>query len=108
MQDEENLLNNNELEKYSLSWTNEAIGDRNAIYDYIEVNNPDAALALDELIAEKTGRLVDHPRIGRPGRVSNTRELTVHQKYVVIYDLSGHTVRILRVLHTSRQWPPSR
>lgn len=52
----------------TLHWTPEAIQDREAIYDYIEVDNPSAALALDELFAEKAGRLLDHPDLGRPCR----------------------------------------
>jgi len=32
-----------------LYWTSEAIADRETIYDYIEADNPLAALALDEL-----------------------------------------------------------
>ena len=39
--------------------------------------NPVAALALDELFAEKAGRLVDHPGLGRPGRVADTKELVM-------------------------------
>lgn len=49
-----------------LYWTFEAIGDREAIYDYIEADNPVAALALDELFEEKSGRLVDHPTWAGP------------------------------------------
>lgn len=37
----------------ALFWTPEAIQDRNDIYDDIEADNPAAALALDELFAEK-------------------------------------------------------
>ncbi len=48
-----------------LVWTSEAIKDRNDIYDYIEADNPIAALALDELFSEKAKRLTDHPRLGR-------------------------------------------
>jgi toxin ParE1/3/4 len=90
-----------------LAWTPQALADRRAIYDYIETENPGAALALDQMIAEKAGRLVDHPMIGRPGRVEHTRELVVHRSYVLVYDLAGDMVRILRVLHTARQWPPA-
>lgn len=49
-----------------LFWTPEATQDRDEIYDYIEADNPAAALALDELFAEKAGRLIDHPGLGRP------------------------------------------
>ncbi|MBN3787477.1 type II toxin-antitoxin system RelE/ParE family toxin [Burkholderia sp. Ac-20353] len=46
-------------------WTPEAIQDREDIYDYIEADNPAAALDLDELLEEKTALLVDHPNPGR-------------------------------------------
>ena len=86
-----------------LFWTPEAMQDRDEIYDYIEADNPVAALALDELFAEKAGRLVDHPGLGRPGRVTGTRELMAHQNYNFVYDVADDLVR---VLHVARQWPP--
>ena len=91
-----------------LFWTPEAIQDRDEIYDYIEADNPTAALALDELFAEKTGRLVDHPALGRLGRVAGTRELVAHQNYILVYDTRGDLLRVLRILHAARQWPPNR
>jgi addiction module RelE/StbE family toxin len=91
-----------------LFWTPEAIEDRRATYAYIEGDNPDAALALDELFSARTARLTDHPGLGRPGRVAGTRELVVHRNYVVVYDAAADLVRVLRVLHTARQWPPTR
>jgi len=91
-----------------LFWTPEALDDRRVIYDYIEANNPSTALALDELLSEKANRLVDHPGLGRPGRVTGTHELVAHQNYILIYDTAGDLVRVLRVLHAARQWPPIR
>ena len=88
-----------------LSWTPEAIADRDAIFDYIEADNPAAAAALDELFSEKAERLTDHPKLGRPGRVEGTRELVVHENYTLVYDIVGDLTRILRVLHAARQWP---
>ncbi len=91
-----------------LGWTPEALEDRRAIYDYIEADNPSAALDFDELLSEKAARLVDHPGLGRPGRVEGTRELVAHRNYILIYDVAGDLVRVLRVLHTARMWPPTR
>lgn len=65
-------------------------------------------MALDELLEEKAGRLVDHPNLGRPGRIAGTRELVAHQNYVLVYDVTGDMVRILRVLHAAIQWPSER
>lgn len=89
----------------ALRWTPEAIQDREAIYDFIEADNPVAALMLDELLEEKAGRLIDHPGLGRPGRVAGTRELVAHPNYLLIYDVTNDLVRMLRVLHAARQWP---
>lgn len=91
-----------------LFWTPEATQDRDEIYDYIEADNPTAALALDELFAEKAGRLIDHPGLGRPGRVAGTREPVAHHNYILVYDVVGELVRVLRVMHAARQWPPQR
>ena len=91
-----------------LVWTRPAREDRKAIREYIAADNPSAALDLDELLSEKAARLVDHPGLGRPGRVQGTRELVAHKNYILIYDLAGDLVRVLRLLHAARQWPPAR
>ncbi|MCK9488737.1 MAG: type II toxin-antitoxin system RelE/ParE family toxin [Xanthomonadales bacterium] len=89
-----------------LLWTPEAARDREDIYDYIEQDNPLAALALDDLIAARTAVLQDFPRMGRSGRVPGTFELVVHSSYMVAYEIVETRVRILNVVHTARQWPP--
>ena len=61
-----------------LHWTPEAIQDREAIYEYIEADNPTAALALEELFEEKAGRLVDHPGLGRRGS-SEHKHFTIYE-----------------------------
>ncbi len=90
----------------SIYWTLEAIQDRQQIYDRIEADNPAAAIDLDELFERKSAPLAMHPALGRPGRVIGTRELIIHRNYILIYDVADDDVRILRVLHARRQWPP--
>lgn len=89
-----------------LVWTRPAYTDRKAIREYIAQHAPAAALALDELLSEKAGLLVDHPDLGRTGRVVGTRELVAHRNYVLIYDTARDLVRVLRVLHAAKPWPP--
>lgn len=90
-----------------LFWTPEAIQDREDIYDFIEQDNPIAALDLDELFSEGALRLIDDPNSGRPGLVPGSRELVVHKRYVLVYDVAGEWIRILNVVHTARRWPPT-
>ncbi|HEX5678472.1 MAG TPA: type II toxin-antitoxin system RelE/ParE family toxin [Alcanivorax sp.] len=89
-----------------LFWTPEVIQDREDIYDFIEQDNPAAALDLDELFCESASRLIDDPNSGRPGLVPGSRELVVHKHYMLVYDVAGKQVRILSVVHTARRWPP--
>jgi addiction module RelE/StbE family toxin len=89
-----------------LVWTKLANHDRKEIREYIALQNPDAALRLDTLISEKAFKLIDHPSLGRIGRIKGTRELVVHPSYILVYDQTRDHIRILRVLHTARQWPP--
>ena len=91
-----------------LYWTLEAIADRNEIYDYIEADNPAAALALDEQFSASAGHLTDHPQLGRTGRSPGTRELIAQENYLLVYDIVEDMVRILRVLHAASRWPAPR
>jgi plasmid stabilization system protein ParE len=59
-----------------LVWTNSALEDRRTIYDYIDAENPRAAAELDELFKQAADRLCIYPKMGRPGRVPGTRELS--------------------------------
>ena len=89
-----------------IEWTHAAVSDREDIYDYIEAENPRAAVALDERFRSAAARICRFPRIGRLGRVQETREFVVHRNYVLVYELGENVARILRVLHASRRWPP--
>ena len=89
-----------------LEWAPLAIEDREVIFDAIVDDNFPAALELDQRFQKGAALLQDQPKAGRMGRVTGTRELVVHRHYVLVYDLPPDSVRILRVLHTSRQWPP--
>jgi len=85
-----------------LFWTPQAIEDRELIYTFIEVDSPNAALALDEKFTERSTCLMHHAELGRPGRVPGTREWVVHSRYVMVYDVMPTQVRVLRLLHTAR------
>ena len=72
---------------------------------YIAADNPVAALELDELFMERAITLQRFPYIGRLGTLADTRELTVHPNYRLIYEIAEETVRILNVIHARREWP---
>ncbi|WP_439815848.1 type II toxin-antitoxin system RelE/ParE family toxin [Zavarzinia sp. CC-PAN008] len=88
-----------------LLWTPAANRDRKRIRSYIEVDNPAAALALDERLAQTAAHLEAYPFLGRPGRRDRTREFVAERNYILIYMVVADTVRILRVMHAARRRP---
>lgn len=89
-----------------LEWSVFAQADREAIFDYIEADSPQAAITVDDRIREQVEGLMKFPELGRPGRVDGTRELVIQRTpYIAAYRIAGNTVRILRVLHGAQMWP---
>jgi toxin ParE1/3/4 len=89
-----------------LEWSELAISDRIAIFDYIEADSPHAAVAIDDRIENAIECLERFPESGRIGRVDGTRELVITgTPYIAAYRVRGDTVCVLRVLHGSLLWP---
>lgn len=86
-------------------WTPEAEQDRIDIWDYIAADNPTAAVRMDELFSTAAGRLVEHPKLGKAGKIVRTRELVVHENYRLVYEIVQDTVWILILVHAARLWP---
>lgn len=89
-----------------LEWSIFAQTDREAIFDYIEADSPQAAIAVDDRIRQQVEGLIKFPEMGRPGRIEGTRELIIQRTpYIAAYRIVGETIRILRVLHGAQMWP---
>ncbi|WP_312861665.1 type II toxin-antitoxin system RelE/ParE family toxin [Segnochrobactrum spirostomi] len=71
---------------------------------YRERQSRRGARARRALLGE-VGLLAPHPGLGRPGRVSGTREWVVHPNYILVYDVGEDAIRIFRVLHAARFRP---
>lgn len=89
-------------------WRTQAEDDLNATFDYLIDRDPAAALRVYQTIRARIETLADHPALGRPGRVPDTRELVIGRTpYIVAYtaDTRRDVVVILRVLHGAQRWP---
>lgn len=89
-----------------LVWLPSANVTRDAQLDYIAQDSFLAAIDQDEEIEKQVDMLLDHPNMGRLGRVKTTRELVIGRtSFIVAYRVKGKRIEILRVLHGSQQWP---
>ena len=89
----------------TLEWRALAENDLEQIVDYIAADNPERALSFIAELREKGSLLLTNPKLGRPGRVGDTRELVAHPNYVIVYRLAGQVVEVLRVKHVAQRWP---
>lgn len=82
---------------------------RDAQLEYIAQDSIQAARDVAAQIERQTGQLVQFPELGRSGRRRGTRELVINRtSFVVVYRVRPRLakIQILRVLHSSQQWPP--
>ena len=87
-------------------WRRTALDDLEAARRYIARDNPRAAARVHAAILTSVGRLSNHPQLGRPGRVEDTRELVIPRTpYIVVYGVVDEQVMILSVLYSARKWP---
>ena len=87
-------------------WSPRAIGHLAALRDYIARENPGAAARTATASLAAVDRLAELPNLGRPGRVSGTRELVVPgTRYVIPYRVRGERLEIIAVFHGRQRWP---
>jgi toxin ParE1/3/4 len=89
-----------------LIWTTSAKRELREIASYIWSDNPAAARRVRNRIEATAAYLKSQPFAGRSGAIPGTREAIPHPSYRIVYQVTGETVFILSVMHTSRQWPP--
>ncbi|MCP3700417.1 MAG: type II toxin-antitoxin system RelE/ParE family toxin [Aliivibrio sp.] len=90
---------------FKLEWSAFSRDDLVSIVEYIAEDNLDAAQRVFNDIRNKTEHLRDYPQMGRIGRVAGTRELVVLGNYIVVYQERQDVIHILRVIHSSQQFP---
>jgi len=96
--------------KRQIFWTPEARLDLNEAALYVARDSGAAAYRLVDRVEAAANRVAEVPA-GRPGRLSGTYEKLVPSlPYILLFRLRTEgrveTVRILRVVHKSRDWQP--
>jgi len=87
-------------------WSPRAIGHLADVRAYMARENPGAAARTATRLLDTVDRLAALPNLGRPGRVSGTRELVVPDTpYVIPYRVRGERLEIIAVFHGRQRWP---
>jgi toxin ParE1/3/4 len=89
-----------------LRWTSAAADDLENIANYLIEKTPENAARLIREIYGAPSTLKSFPDRGRAGKKEGTRELVMPSlPYIIVYQVRGDTVHIVRILHSSQDWP---
>lgn len=87
-------------------WEEESLNDREKIFGFLYVFNPDAAEKTDEIIEAKVGNLTEQPLMGVQRDAIRGKLLIIPEVSMIVpYFVDGSTIRILRVLHQKQKFP---
>ena len=89
-----------------VKWLELALDDLDSAIGYIKIEDPEAAQRVAQLIWHAGDLLKDNPKIGRIGRIKNSREWVVNQtSYIIAYRIKNNMIEILRIIHGRQSWP---
>ena len=87
---------------HRIVWTDEAVGNLEAIVSYVSAFNPAAARRLADRLIELADSLAEYPERGRDAGYGK-REMTVVWPYILRYRVEADTIVILRIRHGAQQ-----
>jgi toxin ParE1/3/4 len=97
---------------YKIIWLKKALINLDEQMEFIARENPQAAEDQFTNIEIALNHLLQHPSVGRPGRVHGTRELVVpNTSFIIPYKVKFNPTKqcneilILRLFHASRKLP---
>ena len=87
-------------------WTRPAAQDLEGIAHRIHQDNLAIAPRVAKTIYDRCMRLELFSNRGRNGRIAGTRELVFAPlPYIAVYRVTNDAVEILRIYHSSQDWP---
>jgi toxin ParE1/3/4 len=88
-----------------VNWTKRASDNLEKILAHIAQDNFIASKKFLSETRRKISNIETFPLFGRSGIVPDTRELVIHENYILYYRVQNGKVNILRVLHVKRKYP---
>ena len=84
-----------------IDWTEQAVADLAEIELYIQQDKPEAAARVAAHLLGSVEHLAEFPQLGKPGRRTGTRSLTV-PPFIISYRVRSQRLEILSIWHGRR------
>jgi toxin ParE1/3/4 len=98
------------MSKYRIRYAQQAVDDMDAIFDYIFLEDQDAAQKMLSDFKKSIERLAESPYIGAAIRTDEPVMITAGYRYLAVspylifYRVADSEVRIGRILHSRQDW----
>ena len=98
------------MAEYRIRYAQQAVDDLDAIFDYICLENPDAARKMLQSFKTGINLLAEAPYLGAALRTDSPLMISAGYRYIVVspylvfYRVVDHEVRIGRILHSRQDW----
>jgi len=90
----------------NIVWSRRAIRHLVQLRKYIEEDSESNAALTASRILKAVDLLQSHPEMGRPGRITGTRELIIPDTpYVIPYRVRRGRLELIAVFHGRQRWP---
>jgi addiction module RelE/StbE family toxin len=87
-------------------WTKRALRRLDEIGAYVAEDDPAASELVILRIVTAVEALAIHPLLGRPGRITGTREMVLGDvSYIIAYRVVRDELAVLTVMHSAQKWP---
>jgi addiction module RelE/StbE family toxin len=87
-------------------WLRSGLRSLQKVSAFIAADNPLAASRVINTVHDRAALLAANPKLGRAGRFPGTRELILGDlPFIIVYRLTRDELQILRLLHTSQEFP---
>ncbi len=94
------------MEKLDYTFSKSALNNLIEITNYYESNQVGLGYRLVKSLETHLATLQVNPKIGRYGKVHNTREFVLHDfPFILIYRVQGKVLQIIQILHQSMKYP---
>ena len=89
-----------------IEWTATAKVDLLEILDYIAERNEQAANRLFDRIGQDLEHAAEHPYLFKSSqRVPGLREIVTHPNYIIFYQVTATSIKVVNVVHARREFP---
>ena len=89
-----------------IEWMSTARVDLLQILDYIAERNEPTANRLFERIEQDLEHAAEHPYLFRSSqRVQGMREIVTHPNYIIFYQVTATSIKVVTVVHARREFP---